>query len=93
MTYEQTRRRYISRIIRPSFVTIYKVRQFDSYQELATKAGVSKGTIGNLLTKGKAHRPTVTPEVAAKIARALGVDHDDVFVLEPLIVQSTKDAA
>lgn len=93
MTYDETRRRWVSRIIRPSFTTIYKVRQIKSYRDLAKAAGVSTGTIGNLLTKGKAHRPTVTPEVAARIAKALGVEHDDIFVLEVLNVESTRNAA
>ena len=48
--------------------------------ELARRAGISPGTVGNVLGA----RATCNPETAAKIAKALNVDTADLFVLEPL---------
>lgn len=66
------------RVNRTNLKFAYKMRGFTSYQQLATLAGVSKGTIGNLMTK----RNTCNPETAAAIAKALGVAPDELFTLK-----------
>ena len=61
-----------------------------SNQRLATLAGVSKGTVGNILTS----RNTCSEETAVKIAKALKLKPKDLFVMHlPSSVESTKLAA
>lgn len=52
-----------------------------SYAQAAERAGVSKSTIGNLMS-GK--RRTVTPETAAKIAAGFNVSTESIFYLTEL---------
>lgn len=56
----------------------YDMRGFTSYEQLAKAAGVSKGTIGNLMTK----RSTCSAKTARAIAKALDVKADQIFLFE-----------
>lgn len=88
MNNQETRRSFTAKVNRPALKMAIKFHRF-SYEQLADRAGLSKGTIGNLMTK----RQTCTTESASKIAQALGVTTEDIFFLIPLIVEPTKHAA
>ena len=77
------------RVNRANLKFAYRMRGIDSYQQLATLAGVSKGTIGNLMTK----RDTCNPETAAAIAKALNVKPDEIFTLKLCTATSTVGTA
>ena len=74
----------VAPILLGAAVVIAASRQLDMLDlgdDLARAAGVSKGTVGNLASGA---RTTANPETAAKIAKALNVDTDDMFRLEPI---------
>lgn len=80
MNYSETRRRFAAHVDSRSLRMALKFHRW-SYSDLARAAGVSKGTVGNLASGA---RSTANPETAAKIAKALNVDTDDLFRLEPI---------
>lgn len=80
MNYSETRRRFAATVDSRSLRMALKFHRW-SYADLARAAGVSKGTVGNLASGA---RTTANPETAAKIAKALNVDTDDLFRLEPI---------
>lgn len=80
MNYTETRRRFAAHVDARSLRMALKFHRW-SYSDLARAAGVSKGTVGNLASGA---RTTANPETAAKIAKALNVDTDDLFRLEPI---------
>lgn len=86
MNYNDTRRRFIARVDARALRMALKFHRW-SYADLARAAGISKGTVGNLASGA---RTTANPETAAAIAKALNVDTDDLFMLEPLHVDSTQ---
>lgn len=62
---------------------VYDMRGFESYRQLAKEAGVSVGTIGNLMTDNPAtKRTTCSSKTARKIAKALKVPADRIFLFE-----------
>lgn len=88
MTYEETRRRFNATVNRPALKMALKFHRV-SYAELARVAGVSKGTVGNLMSR----RTTCTPENAAKIAHALHCQTQDLFTLTSFNADSTQHVA
>ncbi|MCD1287291.1 MULTISPECIES: helix-turn-helix transcriptional regulator [unclassified Brevibacterium] len=62
---------------------VYDMRGYESYRQLAKDAGVSVGTIGNLMTDNPAtRRTTCTSKTAMKIAKALNVKPEQIFFFE-----------
>ncbi|MBM7796855.1 helix-turn-helix transcriptional regulator [Pseudoglutamicibacter cumminsii] len=78
-TYQDTARGFTAR---PQKQQIRLAMKFNRWTnaELARRAGISPGTVGNVLGA----RATCNPETAAKIADALNVDTTDLFTLEPI---------
>lgn len=77
--YTETRRGFTAR---PHKAQIRLAMTFKQYTnaELAMRAKVSTGTVGNILGK----RDTCNPETAARIAKALGLETEQLFTLEPI---------
>lgn len=80
MTYDETRRRFAATVDPRALRMALKFHRW-SYSDLARAAGVSKGTVGNLAS---GTRTSANPETAAKIAKALNVDTEDLFRLEAI---------
>lgn len=76
-TYEQTRRGFTARPHKSQIRMLMKFQRWTN-ADLAFKAKVSPGTIGNILGS----RDTCNPETAGKIAKALGVETTDLFTIE-----------
>lgn len=78
-TYKQSRRGYTAR---PHKAQIRLAMDFKNWTnaELAFKAKVSTGTVGNILGA----RETCNPETAGKIAKAFGVETEKLFTLEEI---------
>lgn len=89
MRYEDTRRTLTAR---PNVSAILMAMKFRGMTkaDLARRAGVSKGTVGNVLN---GNRQTFNPETAHKLATALELPADDLFTLSPLTVSVTRRAA
>lgn len=77
--YAESRRGFTAR---PHKAQIRLAMKFHSWtnSDLAFKAKVSTGTVGNILGA----RATCNPETAGKIAKALGFDTTDLFTLEQI---------
>ena len=78
-THQDTARGFTAR---PNKQQIRLAMQFNRWTnaELARRAGISPGTVGNVLGA----RGTCNPETAAKIADALNVETTHLFKLEPI---------
>lgn len=76
-TYEQTRRGYTARPRKEQIRLAMKFKNWTN-AELAFRAKVSTGTVGNILGS----RVTCNPETAGKIAKAFGVETEELFTLE-----------
>ncbi|RBP66366.1 DNA-binding XRE family transcriptional regulator [Brevibacterium sanguinis] len=77
--YDQSRRGFTARAHKEQIRLAMTFRQFTN-AELAMRAKVSPGTVGNILGK----RETCNPETAAKIAKALGCKTEQLFTLEEI---------
>lgn len=75
--YTRTRRGFTARPHKEQIRLAMKFKQWTN-ADLAFKAKVSNGTVGNILGK----RDTCNPETAGKIAKALGFETEDLFTLE-----------
>lgn len=84
MNYDDTRRFGNAKVKRDSLKTALEFKQW-SYQDLADKAGVSKSQISNLMNS----RTTCKPETAGKIAKALGLKTEHIFLLNTFPVPGT----
>lgn len=89
MTYKETQRRFHMVANQQAFKLLVKYNRM-SYRDLAKKAGVSHGIIGDLMT---GRRNTCTPETAAKIEDALGADPNTIFSVKALPVATTGRVA
>lgn len=89
MTYEESRRRFTAKVNVGALRMAVQFKRL-SFQQAADRCGVSKGTIGNLLT-GK--RSTVNPETAAKIERGLEVGAGSIFDLVSVESPVSRTAA
>ncbi|QPR39543.1 helix-turn-helix transcriptional regulator [Brevibacterium casei] len=76
-TYNQTRRGLTARPRKAQIRLAMKFKQWTN-SDLAFKAKVSTGTVGNILGA----RETCNPETAGKIAKALGFETEELFDLE-----------
>lgn len=61
-----------------------------SIRELSRISGVSRGLVGDLMT---GRRKSCTPETATRIEKALRADPHTVFLIKPLPVAETRNAA
>ncbi|MCT1689911.1 helix-turn-helix domain-containing protein [Brevibacterium sp. p3-SID960] len=77
--YNRSRRGYTARPHKEQIRLAMKFKQWTN-ADLAFKAKVSNGTVGNILGK----RETCNPETAGKIAKALGLETEDLFTLETI---------
>lgn len=75
--YEQSRRGLTARPHKAQIRLAMKFKQWTN-SDLAFKAKVSTGTVGNILGA----RETCNPETAGKIAKALGFETEELFDLE-----------
>lgn len=72
----------------------YDMRGFQRYSDLARAAGVSPATVGHLLnTDPRTRRTTCDPTTAQKIAKALDVKPDRIFLYELYPVAGTQATA
>lgn len=76
-TYEQSRRGFTARPHKAQIRTLMKFQRWTN-ADLAFKSKVSPSTIGNILGA----RDTCNPETAGAIAKALGVETEDLFTIE-----------
>ncbi|HCG55366.1 MULTISPECIES: helix-turn-helix transcriptional regulator [Brevibacterium] len=75
--YEETRRGFTARPHKSQIRTLMKFQRWTN-ATLAIRASVSPSTIGNMLGS----RNCCTPETAGKVAKALGVETEDLFTIE-----------
>lgn len=75
--YEQSRRGFTARPNKAQIRLAMKFKQWTN-SDLAFKAKVSPSTIGNILGA----RDTCNPETAGAIAKAFGVETEELFTLE-----------
>lgn len=73
----------VIQVNRESLKLVMDMRGFDNYRKLALAAGVSVGTVGNLLTDNpRTRRSTCSKKTALAIAKALNVKADQIFFFE-----------
>lgn len=77
MTYNESRRRVTAKVVPGALRAVIEFNGL-TYQEVADRSRVSKGTIGNLLSGS---RTTLNPETAKKIADGLRVNVTTLFDL------------
>ena len=88
MTYAETRQRGNATVDRRSLEMAIKFSKMNK-AEVARKAGISQGTLSNLLHT----RRTCTVDTAVAIAEALEVKPSDIFFLNLYGVRNTASAA
>lgn len=90
MTYEETQRRFHVVANRQALRMLIKYNRL-SYRDVARRAGVAHGTVGDLVS---GRRRTCNPETAEKIERALGADPNTIFSVKALpVVAAGHEAA
>lgn len=87
MRYEETQRRFHTMVNKQAFNMLRKYNRM-SIRELARRAGVSHGIIGDL---SSGRRITCNPETAIKIEQALGADPNTIFLVKTLPVAETQN--
>lgn len=86
MRYEETQRRFHTTVNKQAFNMLRTYNRL-SIRELAKRAGVSHGIVGDL---SSGRRITCNPETAIKIEQALGADPNTIFLVKVLPVTATK---
>lgn len=87
MRYEETQRRFHTMVNKQAFNMLRKYNRM-SIRELARRAGVSHGIIGDL---SSGRRITCNPETAIKIEQALDADPNTIFLVKTLPVAETQN--
>lgn len=80
LMYEESRKTLTARLNPSAFRMAFRMRDYGT-NELAARAGVAPSTISNMTN---ARRKTFRPDIAGKVARALGVQVEDIFFIDML---------
>lgn len=89
MKYEETQRRFHTIVNRQAFNMLRKYNRL-TIRALAKRADVSHGIVGDLAS---GRRSTCSPETATAIEKALEADPNTIFLVQPLPVAMTRNAA